>query len=232
MTPKCPDERRGTGRHHAVLAHKHRDIRGTYLLGKTVEETRVARRRRRPGGISIPVAITVFPGESYQAPRSWAEREKLPTSSTTTGSTGAATSPLGSSRNSFVKRFGLRSGRCADRCTWAAPTTRCVPGGVSERALWRRKRALGCQPVPEPWLRTRALGCREQRGSVGSLLPLSSAYRELGDAHNEAAPCTKPGQSRVSASRRSRLPLPDRSGHATALSGVPAPSPNALSNRG
>jgi pimeloyl-ACP methyl ester carboxylesterase len=24
--------------------------------------------------ISLPVAITVFPGESYQAPRSWAER--------------------------------------------------------------------------------------------------------------------------------------------------------------
>ncbi len=24
--------------------------------------------------ISVPVAITVFPGESYQAPRGWAER--------------------------------------------------------------------------------------------------------------------------------------------------------------
>jgi pimeloyl-ACP methyl ester carboxylesterase len=24
--------------------------------------------------VSIPVAITVFPGEQYQAPRSWAER--------------------------------------------------------------------------------------------------------------------------------------------------------------
>jgi pimeloyl-ACP methyl ester carboxylesterase len=25
-------------------------------------------------GVSIPVAATVFPGEQYQAPRSWAER--------------------------------------------------------------------------------------------------------------------------------------------------------------
>jgi pimeloyl-ACP methyl ester carboxylesterase len=25
-------------------------------------------------GVSIPVAVTVFPGEQYQAPRSWAER--------------------------------------------------------------------------------------------------------------------------------------------------------------
>jgi pimeloyl-ACP methyl ester carboxylesterase len=25
-------------------------------------------------GVSIPVAVSVFPGEQYQAPRSWAER--------------------------------------------------------------------------------------------------------------------------------------------------------------
>jgi pimeloyl-ACP methyl ester carboxylesterase len=25
-------------------------------------------------GVAIPVAVTVFPGEQYQAPRSWAER--------------------------------------------------------------------------------------------------------------------------------------------------------------
>jgi pimeloyl-ACP methyl ester carboxylesterase len=25
-------------------------------------------------GVSIPVAVTVFPGEQYQAPRSWTER--------------------------------------------------------------------------------------------------------------------------------------------------------------
>jgi pimeloyl-ACP methyl ester carboxylesterase len=29
---------------------------------------------QRTSEISVPVAITVFPGESYQAPRSWAER--------------------------------------------------------------------------------------------------------------------------------------------------------------
>ncbi len=27
-----------------------------------------------PKGVAIPVAMTVFPGEQYQAPRSWAER--------------------------------------------------------------------------------------------------------------------------------------------------------------
>ena len=29
---------------------------------------------QKTGAVSLPVAITVFPGESYQAPRSWAER--------------------------------------------------------------------------------------------------------------------------------------------------------------
>jgi hypothetical protein len=28
----------------------------------------------RAKGVSIPVAVSVFPGEQYQAPRSWAER--------------------------------------------------------------------------------------------------------------------------------------------------------------
>ncbi len=29
---------------------------------------------RSAKGVKIPVAVTVFPGEQYQAPRSWAER--------------------------------------------------------------------------------------------------------------------------------------------------------------
>jgi pimeloyl-ACP methyl ester carboxylesterase len=49
-------------------------------------------------GVSIPVAVTVFPGEQYQAPRNWAE-QATPTSSTSTRSTGAATSQPGSSRS-------------------------------------------------------------------------------------------------------------------------------------
>jgi pimeloyl-ACP methyl ester carboxylesterase len=27
-----------------------------------------------PKGVSVPVAVSIFPGELYQAPRSWAER--------------------------------------------------------------------------------------------------------------------------------------------------------------
>jgi pimeloyl-ACP methyl ester carboxylesterase len=49
-------------------------------------------------GVSIPVAVSVFPGEQYQAPRSWASGP-IPTSSTTTRSTRAATSRPGSSRS-------------------------------------------------------------------------------------------------------------------------------------
>jgi len=44
--------------------------------------------------ISIPFAISVFPDELYQAPRSWAERAYPITSSITTRSSEAATSPL------------------------------------------------------------------------------------------------------------------------------------------
>jgi hypothetical protein len=49
-------------------------------------------------GVSIPVAVTVFPAEQYQAPRRWRSRP-TPTSSTSTRSTRAATSPPGNSRS-------------------------------------------------------------------------------------------------------------------------------------
>ena len=53
----------------------------------------------KPSDISIPVAITVFPGEIYQAPRSWAERA-YHNLIYYNGSTRAATSQPGSSRSS------------------------------------------------------------------------------------------------------------------------------------
>jgi pimeloyl-ACP methyl ester carboxylesterase len=72
-------------------------------------------------GVSIPVAVTVFPGEQYQAPAAGRSRP-TPTSSTSTKSTRAATSPRGSSRSFSAKRSERRSGHCADRRVWAART--------------------------------------------------------------------------------------------------------------
>ena len=49
------------------MADEHGDFRGSLLLGKPHQ---LLRRRRRVR----PAAVSVFPGENYQAPRSWAER--------------------------------------------------------------------------------------------------------------------------------------------------------------
>jgi pimeloyl-ACP methyl ester carboxylesterase len=64
--------------------------------------------------ISIPAAITVFPGEIYRAPRSWAERSyhKLIYFNEVDK---AVTSRRGSSRNSSVPSSGPRSDRRAHR---------------------------------------------------------------------------------------------------------------------
>jgi pimeloyl-ACP methyl ester carboxylesterase len=37
-------------------------------------DRRSARHRRGSRGVSVPAAVSVFPGENYQAPRSWTER--------------------------------------------------------------------------------------------------------------------------------------------------------------
>ena len=65
-------------------------------------------------GVSIPVAVTVFPGEQYQAPRSWAE-EAYPTSSTSTRSTRAVISLRGSSRSCSQRRSERLSNHCASQ---------------------------------------------------------------------------------------------------------------------
>ena len=59
-------------------------------------------------GVSIPLAVTVFPSEQYQAPRSWTSRP-IPTSSTTTRSTGVATSPPWESRSCSPRSCAQRS---------------------------------------------------------------------------------------------------------------------------
>lgn len=59
------------------------------------------------GVIDLPVAISVFPGEIFRAPKSWAER-------CYTRQRTAATSRRGSSRNCSSARYVPRSGPCAE----------------------------------------------------------------------------------------------------------------------
>ena len=54
--------------HHAVLADEHGGFRGPSLLGETSSASSA------PKGVKIPVAVSAFPDELYQAPRSWAEQ--------------------------------------------------------------------------------------------------------------------------------------------------------------
>jgi hypothetical protein len=56
-------------------------------------------------GVSIPVAVTVFPSEQYQAPRSWAERA-YPQLIYYHQSTGVATSSPGSSPSCSLRSSG------------------------------------------------------------------------------------------------------------------------------
>ena len=63
--------------------------------------------------VSIPAAVSVFPGENYQAPRSWAER-RITSSFITTRSIRAGTMRPGNSHNSFHERFARASDLCAN----------------------------------------------------------------------------------------------------------------------
>jgi hypothetical protein len=67
-----------------------------------------------PPAVSVPVSFTTFPGELWAAPRSWVEVVS-PASPTSTRSTGAATSPPGSSPSCSPRNSGQRSGHCASR---------------------------------------------------------------------------------------------------------------------
>jgi hypothetical protein len=63
---------------------------------------------------SVPTAVSVFPGEQYQAP-GVGPSGSITSSSITTGSTRAATSRPGNSRSSSPRSSGRRSDRCAHR---------------------------------------------------------------------------------------------------------------------
>jgi hypothetical protein len=92
-----------------------------------------------PPAVSVPVGFTTFPGELWAAPRSWVEVVS-PASPTSTRSTGAATSPPGSSRNCSPRSSGRRSGPCASRSE--GDGRRSQPGAGSTLGL-RRGRDRG-----------------------------------------------------------------------------------------
>ena len=65
-----------------------------------------------PPPVALPVAFSAFPGEIFQAPRSWVQNS-YPTLMYTTSPTGVATSPPGRSPSCSPARFALRSGHSA-----------------------------------------------------------------------------------------------------------------------
>ena len=103
--PRGADQGRRPRQHHALLADEHGSLRGSALLG---EQARLLRRE----DISIPFAISVFPDELYQAPRSWAEQAYPQPHLLQRGRPWAATSPPGNSRRCSARSFAPRSGRC------------------------------------------------------------------------------------------------------------------------
>jgi hypothetical protein len=65
--------------------------------------------------ISIPYAMSIFPDELYQAPRSWAERAYPRNLIHYNRLAGAATLPPGNSQTCSPAKCGPRSARCVKR---------------------------------------------------------------------------------------------------------------------
>ena len=87
-------------------------------------------------GVSIPVAVSVFPDELYPAPRSWAE-QAYPKSSITTSSREAGISPPGNSRCSLPKSFARASDRSANRPEKVPHTHRNSAHRMSDHSMKR-----------------------------------------------------------------------------------------------
>ena len=66
------DERPDARRHHVVLGNQQRNLLGTTVLENNNNNFNAA--DQNTDEINLPVAVTVFPGEIYRAPRSWTER--------------------------------------------------------------------------------------------------------------------------------------------------------------
>ena len=97
--------------------------------------------------VSVPAAVSVFPGENYQAPRSWTERayhNLIYFNEVDKGWHFAAWEQP----QLFQKRFARASGHCANsRVKGAFPDrTRAIPlhrtGRIRPRATWARSQGL------------------------------------------------------------------------------------------
>ena len=118
--------------------------------------------------ISIPAAVSVFPGERSQAPRSWAERAYSKLVYFNELDRGV-TSPLGNSRNFSRKRSGPRFGHCARWPSSSALRHEPRPNGLAEKCTEycarrdrrRRGKPRGRTQLGWSWLR------RDEDGGAG-----------------------------------------------------------------
>ena len=69
-----PDAGRDRRQHHAVLADQHRNLVWAPVLGERGKDQCFPCVWEKAPELSLPVGFTVFPGEIFQAPRSWAEK--------------------------------------------------------------------------------------------------------------------------------------------------------------
>ena len=133
-----PHARRHPGQHHAVLADQHRGVLGAAVLG---EQAPVLLGQGREGpGRREHLRRRALPGPA-QLGRAGVPQPRLPTTSTT----GAGTSPPGSSRSCSPKTSARRSDRCASddpvrTCAYALVRRR---DRVAQLRATRPRRAAG-----------------------------------------------------------------------------------------
>jgi pimeloyl-ACP methyl ester carboxylesterase len=117
---------------------------------------------QRTGEISVPVAITVFPGESYQAPHTWAERA-YPNLNYRTKWTRAVTSPPGNSPTSSPQRSARHSDPSAKQKR--SPRPRAQRSNADERWQGKATRWSTTRKSPNS-RRTPTLGLRRNEPRI------------------------------------------------------------------
>ena len=142
-----PHARPHPRQHHAVLADRHRRLRGSVVLGG-LRARRPGRRQSGPASRRRSRSASRRSRARSGGPRAAGSRRATRTSSTSTRSTRAATSPRGKSRRSSHRNCERRSGHSADR-TRAACTRIARRVGTrrrDERRTWQRQKVLTILP--------------------------------------------------------------------------------------
>ena len=109
-----PDARRRPRQLHALLADEHGCLFRSPLPGNTFNYF-------TPKGVNIPVAVSVFPDELYQPPRSWAEKAYPKLIHFNKARQGRSLCRLGTAADSLRKNCAPASDRCAD--SWSQSTS-------------------------------------------------------------------------------------------------------------